>query len=717
APHSQAHPAREVFINPRAKVETMPNQGKAVAWVTTLGWSPMAVVNTIWAFVKQRGLFPSTVCVLFEDKPTIRKNFVETRAWLEELARVYAPRADDAPGFDLREVTLADESLEVYADALDRTVGELEAGEVYLDVTPGRKFMSMLVGAYGLGHQPPVRGIFYNHLYDSAYLDSPLPHTPRQEYRLRDIRDYAGLFDGSARREPAASKVVLTTEECADRVLEYLRVTPGLSKSKIRKALAAGGFVVNGQGLRESLRNLEERGLVVRDTVEGAATGNYEVYRARGAVAGNVGEGPRRGHDPRGRTLSPDGLVVLLNRLHELGYGEVSVQCAPLGMEAFTFTLERRARVSVNKDNLGRQSGARRGPPEIPVPAGLRWEVEVTNPWRDLLVMAGILPPDNLGELLGAVTGATRYNPLEGDLPTVICLDTNLFRHRFYTLLTSRAGGGLDGHRVGFLIADKVRDELHFHHKYSGADVEKLVEFSGQYCLPGPAESDGWFEKVCGEFFNQNKLVDRKLRLGFVELQKCLRSERTFNCSHGGGGADPDGEIIKSVAGFLEKRNLRALLLSEDRDFVARARGIPRVTPSLVTYPYKNDVPDVFDVPWSQLAQLLYCTATWFGGVVLVEVGGGRGGTGGSGSGEAFLSLNGIWKGKDGRDWEGELVLVGGGGDLLDEVFAEESLIRRVRERLAGVNSGPVGSFTPNRTTKLMNTASPAREHLFAPRS
>lgn len=176
------------------------------------------------------------------------------------------------------------------------------------------------------------------------------------------------------------------------------------------------------------------------------------------------------------------------------------------------------------------------------------------------------------------------------------------------------AGKALEGHRVGFLVPERVRRELQFHHKYSTGEVRAPEGPCRESCPPGAPGGPDTLAAACREFFNQNRLDDRK-----------------------------------------------------------------RLSPVLVRYPHAGGLPGDFTASWDQLAQLLYCSAVWHGGVVLAEAG-----TGNPLEREHVATLNGVWRGKEGTDWEAELVLASGGDpDLLASVFDEERVVRGALDRLS----------------------------------
>ena len=66
---------------------------------------------------------------------------------------------------------------------------------------------------------------------------------------------------------------------------------------------------------------------------------------------------------------------------------------------------------------------------------------------------------------------------------------------------------------------------------------------------------------------------------------------------------------IDSIERFVNQERVRVLLMSEDRDFVDRAKGISNIMPLLVRYPYLNDVGNEFKANWEDFAHLLYSIA------------------------------------------------------------------------------------------------------------
>ncbi len=241
-------------------------------WFTTIGWSPMAVVNTLWHYCREFTTFPDEICILFQDNPRTQQNLTNAKVWLEKLHERYASK--NSP-LTIKEIILPNENVEIYAQKINEYVGRaVQDGrhEIYLDMTPGRKYMSMIVGMYGMEHRGAVRAVYYNHLFDEALLDTPLPLIPRSEYAIYNMLE----FDSLIKHASPLQRPTPPTSELGGLILDLVKTHPGLSKSKIRKALFGQNIAFNGEQLTKVLEDLVTSGKLTVDT-----SGDCPLYRSQ----------------------------------------------------------------------------------------------------------------------------------------------------------------------------------------------------------------------------------------------------------------------------------------------------------------------------------------------------------------------------------------------------------------------------------------------------
>jgi len=159
-------------------------------WITTVGTSPCAVINTMWRALEEGLCIPARVALLHtpNDRRIAEGSLPAVLTAIEALAdgyRIESPTAllgkdvqfdEDDPEDFLRVVRTA------MKDALDRGLPPV------VDITPGRKYMSAILMATGTNRQSKVHAIYYNHLRDMRYMQSAFPQVPRGQHELRDLK-------------------------------------------------------------------------------------------------------------------------------------------------------------------------------------------------------------------------------------------------------------------------------------------------------------------------------------------------------------------------------------------------------------------------------------------------------------------------------------------------------------------------------------------------
>jgi len=156
-------------------------------WVTTVGKSPFAVLNTVWYIVRKGEYVPERVYLIWNDFVKKEKELVEKliRALLES--------------YGVNPEIIADESVKVDEDDFPNLVKtllrikdkELEEGnEIAVDMTPGRKFMSALSMYLGVAGdlKKKVHRVYYLHLRDTRFVDRPLVLIPFSVQKCYDMR-------------------------------------------------------------------------------------------------------------------------------------------------------------------------------------------------------------------------------------------------------------------------------------------------------------------------------------------------------------------------------------------------------------------------------------------------------------------------------------------------------------------------------------------------
>lgn len=151
------------------------------AWVSVVGWSPMAVINTLWGACEQ-GVVPTRLILLAsEEVPTVQKSIETVKRYARALLAQFGvpdPRIEIRP--------IDENDLKGFWETLKQVIMEVKnSGEsIVLDTTAGRKYMSALGMALGRWGTIGLEKLYYTHLYDQRYIDVPYPLIPRHQQRL-----------------------------------------------------------------------------------------------------------------------------------------------------------------------------------------------------------------------------------------------------------------------------------------------------------------------------------------------------------------------------------------------------------------------------------------------------------------------------------------------------------------------------------------------------
>jgi len=158
-------------------------------WITIVGSSPFAVINTAWAACRVEDYVPERVVLITNSQ--LKPGDVSTvRHWLGVMLKEYGI---ESPEFV--EISVEESDFSGIMGAFVKAIGEAsQKGEVAIDMTPGRKYMSAIAMYSGILND--VDHIYYLHLLDNSYQNSPYSLIPLCKNRLSDIKNYheAGVF-------------------------------------------------------------------------------------------------------------------------------------------------------------------------------------------------------------------------------------------------------------------------------------------------------------------------------------------------------------------------------------------------------------------------------------------------------------------------------------------------------------------------------------------
>jgi hypothetical protein len=239
--------------------------------------------------------------------------------------------------------------------------------------------------------------------------------------------------------------------------------------------------------------------------------------------------------------------------------------------------------------------------------------------------IAGIVPPENLGELERVLEQARQSNPARGGDIYYFAFDNNAVRNRLYSLYLKPTQRGRP--EPNMLLSRAVYDELDL---CKGKILSRFLKaFDSAFPSLGVRQLFG----------NQNRLEDRLRLLARREWDKILQSS-AYDVVKAGRKSDPDGPIIRSYAQFAATAGRKVVVLSSDNEFILRCGGRPNLIPQLVRY--RLEIDEAYKADWEAVSWLLYHLAVVYGRLDLRRADG------------VIVRLYGVWQGKGAPDWDNE---------------------------------------------------------------
>ena len=253
-----------------------------ITWITTVGWSPFAVINPIWAFCKEYEEYPDKIILIYTPSEMIKNNLKVCKQYITEILKFYN-------GNHLNKKLIIDEvidndNIELYADRLSKVIereNNLRPNKIILDMTPGRKYMSAINVYYGYNFNETQIQVFYLHLEESKYQDIPYPLCPIIKNELIDILESTEIFSKDLEKpsekewkkgvEVELGNHTLDTIEDDDKKKEYLTLLSIKknfnTKTKIRKFTFGYDTVIRGHELDKILKGLITMGYVMANSI------------------------------------------------------------------------------------------------------------------------------------------------------------------------------------------------------------------------------------------------------------------------------------------------------------------------------------------------------------------------------------------------------------------------------------------------------------------
>ena len=146
-------------------------------WITFVGLSPMAVVNTLWMARQHDHISISKLYLLTNQKianDSINAISSECRAMF--------------PGCEVKEVQFSQENVDDIISVIKAIIARESAKNTLIDITAGRKFMSAV--AMKAGVETKVEKIYYLYLKDDKYLNKRYDEIPVTQMELYNLREH-----------------------------------------------------------------------------------------------------------------------------------------------------------------------------------------------------------------------------------------------------------------------------------------------------------------------------------------------------------------------------------------------------------------------------------------------------------------------------------------------------------------------------------------------
>lgn len=323
--------------------------------------------------------------------------------------------------------------------------------------------------------------------------------------------------------------------------------------------------------------------------------------------------------------MSKEETIIFFNALIDLGLDRNLSLSAPLIGETTLFKAHLADR-SVTLSDLIRHSDYQRVIQSIPERA--RREVPDYGDIEQAFYQAGILPPGGIERLDEILDDLRERDVTQGGDVYYIAPDTNLMRDRFYSVYLSEQPRHQN---LDYLLCDTVREELR-----NRLDKFKWNDFKSLKPLAPRLLED------C--FMNQNHLDDRLRYIGFLEynrMRAATSCEAIDAPASQRSGMDNDRFIQQAYREFVGVGR-KVVFLSRDNEAVRAMSGEENVISVLLTHQPMR-MTDVA-IRWRRFFDFLYILGVLYGRIDL------------SIGGVPTASIFGVWRGKDVRSWEQDIL-------------------------------------------------------------
>lgn len=151
-------------------------------WVTTVGTTPFAVINSLWAAIDQEGWVPKRIYLIAS------KN---TQKYIPGLVRVIEVIVTSYGGekIEVVPVNINESDFKIVYENYFNIIKKekKDDNEVAIDITPGRKYMSAFAMYCALRSEPPADKIYYAHIKGGKFQNLPYPYVPAKYIVIKDI--------------------------------------------------------------------------------------------------------------------------------------------------------------------------------------------------------------------------------------------------------------------------------------------------------------------------------------------------------------------------------------------------------------------------------------------------------------------------------------------------------------------------------------------------
>ena len=157
-------------------------------WISTVGWSPFAVINPLWAacYFKWENFVPEKVVLLNNQThdESVKKNYDIVQTWLIKILNEYSTSDPVVESVDANENNMTE-----YAQTFQKVIEKYPGDEIAIDMTPGRKFMSGIAMWYASQPKSTVAKLYYLQLWGRKYQDVPFIKIPAVNQKLINIKE------------------------------------------------------------------------------------------------------------------------------------------------------------------------------------------------------------------------------------------------------------------------------------------------------------------------------------------------------------------------------------------------------------------------------------------------------------------------------------------------------------------------------------------------